>query len=108
MSPEETYHKVQLIKRKYPDKVPIWIEKAANCDLPNIPKNKYLIPNDLTFSQLLFVVRKHIKISPSTAIFFNINGKMPRMSDTVQSYYSNYQRQDGLLYIHYVSENAFG
>tara|TARA_B100000787_G_C16160977_1_gene281388 strand:+ start:175 stop:486 length:312 start_codon:yes stop_codon:yes gene_type:complete len=97
----------EIMKIKFPDKMPVWIEKSSKCALPDIPKNKYLVPKDITFSQLMYVVRKHIKITPSTAIFFNIEGKMPRMCDVVYSY-SHLQQEDGLLHITYLAENTFG
>lgn len=34
----------EIMKIKFPDKMPVWIEKSSKCALPDIPKNKYLVP----------------------------------------------------------------
>ncbi|KAK9273934.1 hypothetical protein L1049_018746 [Liquidambar formosana] len=36
------------IRDKYPDRIPVIVEKAERSDIPNIDKKKYLVPADLT------------------------------------------------------------
>ncbi|KAG2262267.1 hypothetical protein Bca4012_013087 [Brassica carinata] len=57
------------IRDKYPDRVPVIVEKAERSDVPNIDKKKYLVPADLTVGQFVYVVRKRIKLSAEKAIF---------------------------------------
>ena len=52
------------ILAKYPDRKPIICEKLPNqFDLPNIDKRKYLVPNDLTIGQFLYVIRKRMRLN---------------------------------------------
>ncbi|XP_033143951.1 LOW QUALITY PROTEIN: autophagy-related protein 8c [Brassica rapa] len=62
---------------KYPDRVPVIVEKAERSDVPNIDKKKYLIPDDLTVGQFVYVVRKRIKLSAEKAIFVFVKNTLP-------------------------------
>ncbi|RIA04508.1 hypothetical protein BRARA_K01254 [Brassica rapa] len=73
---------------KYPDRVPF--------DVPNIDKKKYLIPDDLTVGQFVYVVRKRIKLSAEKAIFVFVKNTLPPTDE------------DGFLYMTYSGENTFG
>ncbi|GMI96197.1 autophagy 8f [Hibiscus trionum] len=57
------------IREKYPDRIPVIVEKAERSDIPNIDKKKYLVPADLTVGQFVYVIRKRIKLSAEKAIF---------------------------------------
>lgn len=96
------------IKSKYPNRIPIICEKNINCDVPNIDKNKYLVPVDLTVGQFLYVIRKRIKLNPEKALFLFINNTIPATSQLLSQIYKDYQNEDGFLYIIYSSENTFG
>lgn len=96
------------IKLKYPKRIPIICEKNINCDVPNIDKNKYLVPVDLTVGQFLYVIRKRIKLDPEKALFLFINNTIPATSQLLSQIYKDYQNEDGFLYIIYSSENTFG
>ena len=51
------------IKNKYPDRVPVIVEKKdENPDIPDIDKKKFLVPTDLTVGQFIYVVRKRINL----------------------------------------------
>ena len=57
------------IRAKYPERVPVIVEKAGQSDVPDIDKKKYLVPADLTVGQFVYVVRKRIKLGAEKAIF---------------------------------------
>ena len=38
----------QKIRRKYPDRIPVVVEKVSNSSIPDIDKRKFLVPSDLT------------------------------------------------------------
>ena len=57
------------IMNKYPSRIPIIIEKCNNCALDEIDKIKYLVPKELKMSQLIYVIRKRIRLNPSETIF---------------------------------------
>ena len=96
------------IKLKYPNRIPIICEKNIHCDAPNIDKNKYLVPSDLTTGQFLYVIRKRIKLEPEKALFLFINNTLPGTSHLISSLYKNHKDDDGFLYVIYSSENTFG
>jgi GABA(A) receptor-associated protein len=95
------------ILEKYPDKIPVIIEKSANCEY-NIDKNKYLVPKDIKMQQLFFIIRKRIKIKDSEAIFIYVNNKLPLTSSYISDIYDSNKDEDGFLYITYSTENTFG
>ena len=97
------------IKERYPDRLPIIVEKNSNCKmLPDIDKNKYLVPKDLTIGQFSFVIRKRLKITKETAIFLFCNKVIPPTSEILQSYLADKEDSDGFYYFTYSGENAFG
>lgn len=105
---ERTNESTQIIQ-KYPDRIPIICEKnIKNKTTPEIDKNKYLVPIDLTVGQFLYVIRKRIKLTPEQSIFLFINNTIPSTSQYLSDLYFLYKDQDGFLYITYSSENTFG
>tara|TARA_B110000114_G_C14751468_1_gene261188 strand:- start:29 stop:400 length:372 start_codon:yes stop_codon:yes gene_type:complete len=93
---------------KYPDRIPVICEKGRNADILDIDKNKFLVSCDLTCGQLIYVIRKRLKLDSEKAIFIMINGIMPPQSDNLYNLYNLYKDIDGFLYISYTSENVFG
>ena len=71
-------------------------------------KKKYLVPNELTAGQFMYVIRRRIKLEPSKALFIFINGTIPCSSTLMIELYEKYKDQDGFLYITYNGENVFG
>lgn len=97
------------IKQKYPNRIPIICEKTSKTSIPDIDKNKFLVPNDLTMGQFLYVIRKRIKLSAEEAIFVYINNSiLPQTSALVSTIYEEYKDDDGFLYLTYSGENTFG
>ena len=97
------------IKQKYPNRIPIICEKTKKTTIADIDKNKFLVPNDLTMGQFLYVIRKRIKLSAEEAIFVYINNSiLPPTSALVSTIYEEYKDDDGFLYLTYSGENTFG
>tara|TARA_Y100001958_G_C21239591_1_gene566877 strand:- start:1401 stop:1745 length:345 start_codon:yes stop_codon:yes gene_type:complete len=95
------------ILEKYPDKIPLIVEKSKNCEY-DIDKNKYLVPKDIKMQQLIFIIRKRIKIKDSESIFIYVNNVLPPSSSYISEIYDNNKDDDGFLYINYSTENTFG
>lgn len=102
---------------KYPDRIPIICEKSTTKininknfidDIPVIDKIKYLVPNDLTIGQFLYVIRQRMRLPAEKAIFLFVGGVIPATCDIVSSLYERYKEKDGFLYIKYSGENTFG
>lgn len=96
------------IKDKYPDRIPVIVEKADKSDIPDIDKKKYLVPSDLTVGQFVYVIRKRIKLSPEKAIFIFVKNVLPPTAALMSSIYEDHRDDDGFLYITYSGENTFG
>ena len=100
----------QRIRAKYPDRVPIICEKdPRSLDIPDIDRKKYLVPEDLSIANFMYVIRKRIKISPDKSIYLFIdNHIMPATAQLISILYNEYKNDDGFLYITYAGESTFG
>ena len=97
------------IKKKYPERIPVIVEKNIKCnDLKEIKKKKYLVPNELNLSSLIYLVRKNIKLDESKALFFMTNNKILNNNRPISYTYEENKSENGFLYIYYTSENTFG
>ena len=111
-SPDDRKIVCQRIREKYPGHLPVFIDRYAKCTLPEISKNKFLIPSNFTMGQVLFLIRKRIEIRPTEAIFVYVCTKKETLlaagGDTIDNIYERYHDDDGLLYLKYSTENTFG
>jgi GABA(A) receptor-associated protein len=98
------------IMNKYKKKIPIIVEKSDNySDLPDIDRSKYLVPNDLTMAEFMYVIRKRIQITPDKSIFMFVeNFGMAPTSYTIKQIYEEAKDDDGFLYVKYCGESTFG
>ncbi|KAL1417654.1 hypothetical protein MTO96_026701 [Rhipicephalus appendiculatus] len=67
------------IRRKYPDRVPVIVEKAPKARIGDLDKKKYLVPSDLTVGHA-----------------------------TMGSLYQEHHEEDFFLYIAYSDEDVYG
>ena len=97
------------IMEKYPDRYPIIIQKSNNTsNLPHLEKQKYLVPGDLTIGQIVYIIRRRIKLTPEKAIFIFVNKGLPPTSEHISTIYHKEKDPDGFLYITFSGENTFG
>jgi GABA(A) receptor-associated protein len=96
------------IREKYPDRIPVIVERAEKSDVPDIDRKKYLVPADLTVGQFVYVVRKRIKLSPEKAIFIFVKNILPPTAAIMSAIYEEHKDEDGFLYMSYSGENTFG
>ncbi|XP_028751798.1 autophagy-related protein 8f-like isoform X2 [Neltuma alba] len=96
------------IREKYPDRIPVIVEKAERSDIPSIDKKKYLVPADLTVGQFVYVIRKRIKLSAEKAIFIFVDNVLPPTGAIMSAIYEEKKDEDGFLYVTYSGENTFG
>ncbi|KFK26531.1 hypothetical protein AALP_AA8G261100 [Arabis alpina] len=96
------------IREKYPDRIPVIVEKAEKSDIPTIDKKKYLVPADLTVGQFVYVIRKRIKLSAEKAIFIFVDNVLPPTGALMSAVYEEKKDDDGFLYVTYSGENTFG
>ncbi|XP_041336328.1 gamma-aminobutyric acid receptor-associated protein isoform X1 [Pyrgilauda ruficollis] len=58
----------EKIRKKYPDRVPVIVEKAPKARIGDLDKKKYLVPSDLTVGQFYFLIRKRIHLRAEDAL----------------------------------------
>lgn len=85
------------IREKYPDRIPVIVERAERSDVPNIDKKKYLVPADLTVGQFVYVVRKRIKLSAEKAIFVFVKNTLPPTAAMMSAIYDENKDEDSPL-----------
>lgn len=91
----------------HPDRIPVIVE-AGSRDTPRADKEKFLVPNDLTVAQMLFVLRKRIPLDSSRSLFLLVNGTFATPTTTLRELHERHREEDGFLYITYTTENTFG
>uniref|UniRef100_A0A1I8GQ30 Autophagy-related protein n=1 Tax=Macrostomum lignano TaxID=282301 RepID=A0A1I8GQ30_9PLAT len=69
------------IREKYPERIPVIVERVANSQITDIDKHKFLVPHDISMAQFIA---------------------------TMGQIYQEHQDEDGFLYIAYSGENTFG
>jgi GABA(A) receptor-associated protein len=95
------------IHTKYPFKIPIILERIGP-NAPELVHTKYLVNQDFTLGEFLYMIRMKSKLRPEFAIFLFINQKVYNTSECLQKIYDAEKRTDGFLYISVSSENTFG
>lgn len=105
---EKRSQEASRIMKKYPDRVPIIVEKDSSSDISDIDKHKYLVPKDLTVSQFIYVIRKRIKLQPEQAIFLFVNNSLPPISCLMSEIYEENADECGFLFCVYAGEATFG
>ncbi len=111
---QHSFEKRQLESKRlmttHPNKIPIILEKyelSANSD--NNIKQKFLIQKDLTIGQLIFIVRRQLKLDQTQSLYISIDAKyIPSTSSTISEIYNKYCDQDGFLYLRCSAEQTFG
>jgi|SaaInlV_165m_DNA_1040744.scaffolds.fasta_scaffold00259_6 GABA(A) receptor-associated protein len=97
------------ILKKYPDRIPIIIEKNKNCrSLPKFDKNKYLVPDNISLGQLIQIVRRKISVKPDVALFCFADNTIPTSGTNIRKLYNTYKENCGFLYLSICTENTFG
>ena len=107
---EKRKEEAERILAKYPQRIPVICEKDPRSrDIPNIDRQKYLVPDDLSVANFMYVIRKRIKIEAEKSIYLFVNNKvMPATAQFISTLYEKYKDEDGFLYITYAGESTFG
>ena len=105
MSPSD-FQIYNQIKKIYLNRIPVvFIEHGS----VKMKKTKYLVPNNVTVSELLMAVRKQVNLNRYQALFLFVDkGVCLSATDNVGAVYEKYKDNSGLLYIKYDVENTFG
>jgi GABA(A) receptor-associated protein len=99
---------VSRILNKFPDRIPVILEKLSKTD-PDIDKKKFLVPaSDMTVGQFFYIVRKRLRLKPEETLYFFVNNMLLSQTELMSVVYKNYKEKDGYLMIKYGRENSFG
>jgi len=105
---DERFDESKRILTKYPDRIPIILEKYNDKQSPDLDRYKYLVQKDNTLAVLLYHIRSRTKIDPSQAIFLFSKGNMYSPSTMLAEIYNIDKDKDNFLYLTYSTENTFG
>lgn len=94
--------KYAFLKSKYVDKIPVLV----NCSF--LKDTKYLVPDDFTFSQLLFFLRRRVPdLKPSEAIYMYVKKNNEYVIPVIHDKVTKYEKGD-YVHIDLKKENTFG
>jgi len=124
---EENKYYSNRLTYKYPDRIPVIIEKNEHIVLENY---KYLLPKNITISQFMSIIRTKMNIASKQALFTFVKSYssskesynsqkesynsqkesyvLVPMSETIENIYNVHKNRDGFLYIKFGIENTFG
>ena len=105
-SVEERKKECEKLHKQFPGKIPIVCEKDPKSKIRGVDKNKYLIPEDLTASEFILLMRKKIEVPNESAFYLLANGRNSIVGDIpLSDIYEKYKDpEDGFLYIAYTNE----
>ncbi|NEO30133.1 MAG: hypothetical protein F6K36_06775 [Symploca sp. SIO3C6] len=90
------------ILSKHPDRVPVIVEKSEGSMMPDLDKPKYFVPATLTVSAFIYTIRVRLNLAEEKDLSFLIKKKViTDISNTMETIYSEYEDEDGFLYIAY-------
>ncbi|XP_074654415.1 gamma-aminobutyric acid receptor-associated protein-like 2 isoform X1 [Tubulanus polymorphus] len=105
---DERTQEATKIRNKYPDRIPVIVEKAPKSSIKDIDKTQFLVPSDLTVAQFMYIIRKRIELPPEKAMFLFVDKVLPTTSSTMGAIYEEHRDEDSFLYIAYSgSQKAF-
>lgn len=105
---EDRFNESSRILLKFPDRIPVIVQRNKNNDMPKIDKEKFLVPSDLTLGQFVFIIRKRVQLSSEKALFLFVGNNLPTTGTLMRELYNLYKNEDGFLYVIYSGENVFG
>jgi GABA(A) receptor-associated protein len=97
------------ILNKYPDRVPVYVNKKEKSNIGDVEKHKYLVPKNMTMGNFIYILRKSIKLKSDQALFVFVNNVIVCNSELMSEIYNmHYDKNDKFLYVTYSGENTFG
>ena len=92
----------EKVIKKFPNKIPVMVTKHVKSTLPNLDKEKFLVPNDISVGNFHGIIRKKLVLEPQYGLNFFVGGKvLPKQDSLMQDVYNSLKDEDGFLYIEY-------
>lgn len=101
---------VAAIRVKFPSKVPVIVERFhKEMSLPSLDKTKFLVPQEITMSQFITIIRNRLQLNSQQALYLLVsNRNLASLSRPLAQIYRDYRDEDGFLYVTYASQEVFG
>ncbi|KAK7858987.1 autophagy-related protein 8i [Quercus suber] len=93
---------------KYPNRVPLIVERYSKSRLPEMEKKKFLVPRDMSVGQFIHILSDRLHLAPGKALFVFVKNTLPQTATLMDSVYESFKDEDGFLYMCYSTENTFG
>ena len=94
---------------KYPDRVPVIVDTNDNSSFnEKLDKHKFVVPDTLSVSEFVIIIRKRLRIDSSKAIFVFCGNTILIGSMPIRQIYDKYKEEDGFLYLIYKAESTYG
>ena len=97
--------------QRYPDKIPMIIEKHFKCnDMEDLQNPKFLMPKTFEIGEVHMILRRKINLKKdqSLILFVNDGKDIVRANEDLESVYQRYKDEDGFLYVLFTREEIFG
>ncbi|XP_039061821.1 autophagy-related protein 8i-like [Hibiscus syriacus] len=104
---EQRQEESKTILTRYPDRVPLMIERYSRTNLPDIENNKFLVPRDMSVGQFIHILTRRLQLSPGKALFVFVNNTLPQTASLMGYVYNSFKNEDGFLYMCYRIEKTF-
>lgn len=105
---EQRNREASRVRQKYPDRIPIIVEQEKTKSLPLLDKRKYLVPENMTVGQFMYVLRKRLKITPDKALYIFFGSNLEPNNSELSRVYEKHREPDMFLYATIGAEKTFG
>ncbi|XP_069680982.1 microtubule-associated proteins 1A/1B light chain 3C-like isoform X2 [Periplaneta americana] len=101
---------VAAIRARFPNKVPVIVDRFhRELSLPRLDKTKFLVPQEITLSQFVAIIRARMQLGATQAFYLLVdNRSLLSLSKTLAEVYSEHHDGDGFLRVTYASQEVFG
>jgi GABA(A) receptor-associated protein len=108
---EKRIYDSNRIRSKYPTHVPVIVE--VDDKVGKIKKNKFLVPQDVSATHLIYSIRNQIKFNKNDAMILFVGNVLICPSQIMHDVYDNYLSSnktngDLFMYVSVKSESTFG
>lgn len=109
LTQEQRAREFTRVTTRHPEHVPTILERGDPA-APRLDREKFLLPPNLTVAQLVYVVRRRLRMGSDEALFLVCGkGTVVGGPTTVRELSLRFSDpSDGFLYVRYTLEHAFG
>jgi GABA(A) receptor-associated protein len=102
---------------KYPDRIPVILQRHARTQLLPLEQKKFLVPASLSIREFQRVILTRLRIDHTTSIYLfaehvDKDGRRKHIllssSQSAADVYQYWKNNDNFLYIYYSTEDTFG